>query len=69
MTKINLEELPDYLQQEILDLQKEPEPLFPIKPREHTNTHMQTKEFIEMTQIMDKLIEAVNQLYADTHNG
>lgn len=68
MTKIDLESLPKDIQDAIAEANREPEPLFPLKPREFINTHMQTKEFVEITRTVDLLIQAVNQLHEDLSN-
>lgn len=69
MRNVDIDSLPDDLRAQIEELGKEPEPLFPIAPREFTNVHMQTKEFVEITQKVDKLIEAVNTLYENQNRG
>lgn len=58
--KVDLESLPHHIQEQIRESQKEPEPLYPIAPRQFTNTHMQTKEFIELTEKVDQIIEVLN---------
>jgi hypothetical protein len=63
MSTVDLSTLPDHIREQILALEEEPTPLFPIAPRELTTTFMQTKEAIEIGQKVDTLIEAVNEIH------